>query len=215
MDFDVAVHIATLAAIIIALRKDILLTLRTKRLWPMIVVSAIPVALVGVLLSDESLALLQSPLPVAISLIVWGIALAVTDAAARHHDRLPSLSVMPWRQAMFMGAAQMISLIPGTSRSGITMTAGMAGGLDRDAAARFSFIMAIPAIAGAGLLEALKVYKHGLTTPPVTIAVGAIAALIFGILSLQLLLVTTKKVGFKWFALYRIILGLVIIFWLV
>ena len=211
LDFDVAVHVATLGAILIALRKDVVQMLRVPKLLAIVLFGTLPIIVFGLAGGDELVAPLRGPIPVAISLIVWGIALVVADTAARHHEKLPNLVRVGWGRSIFMGAAQVIALIPGTSRSGITMTTGMVSGLAREDAARFAFLLAMPAIAGAGLMTLKDALEFGLTTSPVAIGVGMISAFLSGLLAIQLLMFVARKASFVWFGVYRIILALLIL----
>lgn len=211
LDFDVAVHVATLGAIIIALWSDVWKMIRVPKLLALVIVGTIPIVALGTILPEELLEAARTPIPIAISLIVWGITLVVADAAAKHHEKLPSLTRVTWIQSFLMGCAQVIALIPGTSRSGITMTAGMLTGLSREDAARYAFLIAIPAIAGAGILTLKDALEYGFTTPAAPMLAGMAAAFISGIFAIKLLMVVARKASFVWFGLYRLLLAVVIL----
>ncbi len=211
LDFDVAVHVATLGAIFIALRKDVWQMLRVPKLLALVLFGTLPIIIFGALGGADLVEPLRGPVPVAISLIVWGVALVVADAAARHHEKLPALIRVGWGRALFMGAAQVIALIPGTSRSGIIMTTGMVSGLAREDAARFAFLLAMPAIAAAGLLTLKDALEFGFTTSPLAIGVGMMSAFLSGLLAIQLLIFVARKASFVWFGIYRFALALLIL----
>lgn len=215
LDFDVAVHVATLAAIIVALRKDVMRLFQVPKLFWLIVYGTLPVVLFGLLLEGGLLDALRQPLFVALSLTVWGIALIVANGIAKHHEKLPALHRVGWRRSLLIGFAQVIALIPGTSRSGITMTSGMLLGLNREDAARFSFLLAVPAIAGAGLLTFKDALEVGLSVDVGVLTAGMISAFISGLLAIQLLLVVARRVGFMWFGVYRIALAILVLLLLV
>jgi len=118
-----------------------------------------------------------------------------------------------WLQSIFIGLLQIVALVPGTSRSGITMTAGMFSGLDRRAAARFSFLLSIPAIAGAGLVSLKDIAENGMDVNLWVLLSGMISAFIVGWFSITFLLNLINKSGFIWFGIYRIALGLILLLW--
>lgn len=207
LDFDVAVHVATLGAIVVALRQDVWHMLRVPRLLALVVCGTVPILVFGFVIPNNLIEAMRAPLPVAISLVVWGSALVIADVAARHHASLPHLRVMRIKQAFFMGCAQVLALIPGTSRSGITMTAGMVQGLGRQDAARFSFLLAIPAIAGAGILTLKDALEAGFNTPTTPLVAGMFAAFLSGMIAIQLLMFVARRASFMWFAVYRFILA--------
>lgn len=214
IDFDVAVHVATLGAIVVALWGDVWSVIKKPRLFALIAAGTVPIVVFGLLISDDMIHALRGPIPVAISLIVWGVALVVADGAAKHHEQLPSLTRVSLRQTIFMGCAQVLALIPGTSRSGITMTAGMVTGLARIDAARYAFLLAVPSIAGAGILTLKDALETGFTTPMAPMLAGMLTAFLSGLLAIRLLMIVARKANFKWFALYRFALAIVILIFL-
>jgi len=117
-----------------------------------------------------------------------------------------------WKQALTVGCAQALALAPGTSRSGITITAGLFTGLSREAAARFSFFLSIPINTAAGLLGLLSVWKHGTGNETWTgLLVGYVAALVFGLFAIRFLLSYVAKKHYDWFVAYRLFLALVVV----
>ncbi|MCR4312036.1 MAG: undecaprenyl-diphosphate phosphatase [Candidatus Uhrbacteria bacterium] len=221
MAFDVVVHVATLCAIFVALRSDLVeLTRRlirgeatSWRLAAFVLLATVPAVIAGGFFGDWFTSL-RSLAIVGWSLIIWGIILAVADRVAVGAKRGKGLYSLAWFQAMLIGIFQVFALIPGTSRSGSTMSVGLLTGLDRDTAARFSFLLAIPAIAGAGLLTAIDVARDGLDIGLPELFAGAIAAFISGILAINLLLFVIRRASFLWFAGYRILLGIFLLLFL-
>ena len=169
--FDVAVHVGSLIAVVGYFWRDItgLLadwgrscvqrrTVGQSRLAWGVMLGTFPAALAGLMLDDLVEAYLRSPLVIAVTTILFGLLLWWADRWGRKQRELGSLG---WRDIAIIGLAQAVALIPGTSRSGITMTAGLALGLDRDAAARFSFLLSVPLIALAGGYKAMQLIQGG------------------------------------------------------
>lgn len=220
--FDVAVHIATLLAVLWVLRGDIGTLLRELKdgIWKQslvtkIVVATVPVVIVGLWLSGGVIDAIRTTQIAAWSLIVWGVVLYGADVFARRHKKqVKKIQKITWLQSIVVGCAQVVSLIPGTSRSGITMTAGLFAGLDRVRAAKLSFLLSIPALAGAGVLTFLDAWGNGLDVSMAPLVIGFLAALVTGVLVAQFLLRFLQKGSFAWFAMYRIALGVVILIFL-
>lgn len=221
MTFDVGVHVATLFAIIVALRADLrdLITRLYRgessplRIALFIVLATIPAVIAGGLFGDWFDGM-RSISVVAYSLIIWGVVLAVADRIASQAKKGKGLYGLTWFQAIVIGVVQVFALIPGTSRSGSTMSAGLLTGLDRDTAARFSFLLAIPEIVGAGLLTTLDVIKTGLDVEMLPLVIGAVTAFVTGLLAIRFLLFVIKRANFLGFALYRVILGVLLLIFL-
>lgn len=217
--FDVALHGGTLLALVVAFWNDWLTMLReafspdaavaraARLLWARLVVATIPAAIVGKLLSASAEHLRALPLQAA-TLFVFGLLLWLADrfTAPGRETRSPS-----WAQALGMGLAQCLALVPGVSRSGVTMTAGRAQGLSRISAARFSFLLATPITLGALLLEAGKVPRD---LPVSTLAIGVVTSAVFGVLAIRLLLGLLRRTGFGVFFAYRAALAIgILAFW--
>ncbi|MDQ5952741.1 MAG: undecaprenyl-diphosphatase [Patescibacteria group bacterium] len=220
--FDLIIHIATLFAVVIALRTDILWLweglwkrdkARIQLAWKL-AAATVPALAVGFAFNDW-LEGFRGVQVVAVSLIVWGFLLGLADRfSAMMRGQVKDLGKILWWQAMLIGIIQICSFIPGTSRSGSTMTAGLFSGLDRVAAARFSFLLAIPVTAAAGASALLDVTEHGLDVTLLPMLAGFASAFLFGILAIRLLLIVVKNASFMWFAVYRIALGVFILFYL-
>lgn len=219
--FDVALHIGTLAAVLwyfrhelAAMSHDWLASLTTRQLtqparmaWA-VLLGTIPVGLAGLMFADVVATQLRSPIVLAWGMIAFGILLGVVDWL-RKGERTEA--EMTWKDVALIAFAQAFALIPGTSRSGITLTAGLAAGLSRQAAARFSFLLSIPVIVLAGALETREL----LTTPvPIdwtAIALGTLIAAISAYACIRFFLALIERIGMLPFVIYRIALGVVIL----
>lgn len=219
--FDVALHGGTLLALVVAFWGDWMAMIRdafsrdaavareARLLWAKLAAATVPAAIAGKAFGDffefQTRAL---PLQAA-TLFVFGLLLWLADRfrPAGSETRSPS-----WGQALAMGFAQCVALVPGVSRSGITMTSGRMSGLSRVASARFSFLLATPITFGAFLLKIPDV-PSGL--PVSTVAIGVASAAVFGVLAIRLLLGMLRIRGFGVFFAYRAALALgVLAFWL-
>ena len=219
--FDVALHVGTLAAVLWYFRRDwaeltvagfrLLRTRRAdtegERRVIHLVIATIPGAVAGLLLNDLAEGVLRHPLLTAIALIAMGVILWASD---RFAGRDRELSGMGWMDALLLGLAQVCALVPGVSRSGSTMTAGRLLGFDRRAAARFSFLMSMPITAAAALFKVPEVISEGGVNAP--LVAGVIAAGLSSWLAIAVLLRFLAKHGFGVFALYRLVLGAVVLF---
>jgi undecaprenyl-diphosphatase len=218
--FDVALHGGTLIALVVAFWGDWITMLReafspdaavareARMLWAKLVAATIPAAVVGKLLSSGAEDMLRVLPLQAATLFAFGLLLWLVDRGrAGTETKSPS-----WAQALGMGLAQCLALVPGVSRSGITMTAGRAQGLSRVSAARFSFLLATPITFGALVLEAREVPRD---LPAGTLAIGVATAAVFGVLAIRLLLGMLRRTGFGVFFAYRAVFALgILAFWL-
>lgn len=224
LKLDVALHFGTALAILFYFRKDWILILKNgfssrrasndkdeaeyqyppSLLWQ-ILVASIPAAIVGLLIENKIETIFHSPLLIAINLAVFGLILWLTDKLARSSLKLGSVKL---GQSLLIGLSQCLALVPGVSRSGITMVASRGIGLKRDEAARFSFLLGTPAMIGAFLLEARKMTANDLTLP---FLIGVAASLITGILAIKFLLNYLKKSNFSIFVWYRLALAILVL----
>jgi len=221
--FDVSLHIGTLVAAIVYFRADIVryvgagaraLVRRERpidtdgRVAWLLVLSSLPAAAVGAVFEDTIDEKLGTPTIIAISLIVFGVLLGVADKAVGRRN----VDGYRVRDAVIVGAAQALALNPGTSRSGITMTAARQIGFDRDSAARLSFLMMIPVTAGAVGLKMVKLIADdipdGLAVP---MMVGIVTSGISGWLAVWGLLRLVRTRTFTPFVIYRVLLGVVVL----
>ena len=216
---DVMAHVGTLFSVLLYFRRDVaemlvglreLLARKTTRgsvLALNLIVATPPALLFGLVLAaggfDEAL---RSPPVIAVTSIVFGVLLWLVDVWAKRSEPMEALS---WRGAALMGLSQAVALIPGTSRSGITMTAGRAVGLSREACARFSMLMSLPIIGAGGAYAMLKL-ASGDDAGGATLGQGlAVAALSFVVAyaAIHLFLQFVTRIGFLPFMLYRVALG--------
>lgn len=208
LSFDVALHAGTLLALLICFWKDwIELIFKKQKLFMLLVIASIPAGIAGVLLNDYVEHAFRSPYIITVSLVVFGCVMLV----AERMNKTRTLDSADLGDALTIGIAQAIALIPGVSRSGITITAGLFRGLEREAAARFSFLLSTPIIAGATLLHARKLLKSGADHNMSLFLVGFIAAAISGFAALKFLMTFLKKHPLNIFAYYRFGLAVVII----
>ncbi|MEL7024230.1 MAG: undecaprenyl-diphosphate phosphatase [Pseudomonadota bacterium] len=216
--FDVAVHVGTLLAVMFYFRDELLGMVSAVlkrgqggaqvaadfRLAWLIVLATIPVGLIGLLARDFIAANLRSPMVIALTTAVFGVALW---AAARFLAGGRRVEEVRWVDAALIGAAQALALVPGTSRSGITMTMGMARGLSAEASARFSFLMSIPVIVLAGGLETLKLVKASVDVDVTALLVGTVVSGLFAYATIAFFLAALKRIGMFGFMIYRLALA--------
>lgn len=182
----------------------------------MIVVGTIPVVVVGLLFADQIDMYLRNTAAVAISLIIWGFVLGAADLYSRvNKPKVKKETKAGWGHAVTVGLAQVISLIPGTSRSGITMSAGLMTGMDRKTAARFSFLLSIPAVGGAAAYVIWQSIQAGVNLYSIELLGGFVGAFVAGMLAIRFLLGVIERWSFMPFALYRILLGGILLLTLV
>jgi undecaprenyl-diphosphatase len=217
--FDVALHLGTFVAVVIYFWREIgrllsawvrSMTRRSladpeARLAWFLVVSTIPAAFLGVAFESFIEERLGKPWIIAIMMIVFALVMYTVDHLARL-DR--DLEALTWTDAILIGIAQAFALCPGVSRSGITMMTGMALRLDRESAARYSFLLSIPVIGGAAAYKGLQVAQDGLPAGTATpFAVGIAAAALSGFAAIWFLLAYLRRHSFDLFVIYRIAIG--------
>lgn len=215
--FDVAVHVGSLAAVLVYFRKDVM-TLFTawlqsctgrqqsgdSRLAWQIIVATIPAGLIGLLADSYIEQHLRGVAVVATTTILFAVVLAWADLTGARNKALVD---MGWRVALIIGFAQALALIPGTSRSGITITAALFLGLTRESAARFSFLLSMPLIVAAGGLKSLQLMESVTSVPWVEIIVGAVVSGVTAYLCIYAFLALIERMGMMPFVIYRLLLG--------
>jgi undecaprenyl-diphosphatase len=220
--FDVAVHLGTLSAVCLYFRDEIVavasswLSSVTQRTPPdaeamfgwYIIVATIPAGLAGLLLHDLIDLYLRDPLVIAATTFIFGVLLWVVDRRGGGGTDEHSLHL---GKALLIGCAQALALIPGTSRSGITITAGLALGLSRQAAARFSFLMSIPIIALASMLEILKLVQAEGSVQWGMIFLGTFVSAVSAYICISVFIKLLERISMLPFAIYRVILAAVIV----
>jgi len=215
--FDAVMHLGTLAALLAYFRRELLGMASgalSRRLAGLLILATIPGAVVGVLLEKLIEAKLRSPLLIACTTVGWAIVMWVADRRAAPAPTAPGdpLERISLDQALTVGCAQALALIPGTSRSGITITAGLLRGIDRATAARFAFLLGIPITAGAGGLKALHLLRHGVPPGEAGPLVAAlITAFLSGWFAVWFLVSYLKTRSLRPFVIYRILLGLALV----
>jgi undecaprenyl-diphosphatase len=221
--FDAAVHLGTALALLVYFGRD-LGRLATGALagradaWRVILavgLGCVPAGVAGLLLENLVASRLRSPLVVAASLIGWGLVMAWADRRADGgpvHD----LAAVGLPRALLIGGAQALALVPGTSRSGITLTAGLLSGLDRPTAARFGFLLGLPLTAAAGLLKTAQILHRGLGAgEALPLLIGIATSFAAGLLAVWFLLRYLRERTLRPFVVYRILLGVLILVWLI
>lgn len=218
LTFDVALHLGTLIALILFFWKDLLELARglfTKteksRLAWLLVVATVPAVIVGVLLESAAESAFRSPLLVAINLAAFGLVMLAAENYALRIQHKTKLEKIHRNQALTMGFAQALAVVPGVSRSGSTITAGLFTGMDRVAATRFSFLLGVPIIAGAAakvLLGGAALSQIG--SEPGVFIVGILTAFLAGLWAIKFLLNYLAKHSLAVFAYYRLGLAAVV-----
>jgi len=219
LTFDVALHIGTLGALVLYFHKDIVLLIKgifgkneyTKIAW-LIALATIPAVISGMLLQDRAESVFRSVQLVAVNLILVAFLMLAAEWYAKRYEKKIKLKNISTAQALAVGTAQAIAVIPGISRSGSTITTGLFLGLDRVAATRFSFLLGIPITFGAIVKVmtsdgAMSMLDNELSM----FAVGIITALFSGLFAIRFLLKFLSKHTLAVFAYYRIALGILVL----
>ncbi len=216
--FDVAVHVGTLSAVVLYFRKEISKMTQSwlgsvtgkgfdqdARLAWAVLFGTIPVGLAGLVFKDFIEANLRSEFVIATSTLVFALLLWWADVKGRRQRDEYKIN---WKDVLIIGIAQAFALIPGTSRSGVTITAGLVMGLTRQAAARFSFLLSIPVILLAGGLETIEYLEEASIVDMQPLMVGAILSGVSAYLCIHYFLKLLEKIGMLPFVIYRIVLAL-------
>ncbi|MCW8330343.1 undecaprenyl-diphosphate phosphatase [Photobacterium sp. SDRW27] len=215
--FDVAVHVGTLAAVILYFRKEVVALLsawigsifkgqrcaESKLAW-MIVLATIPACIFGLFMKDIIELYLRSAWVIAATTIFFGLLLWWVDARATQQDNEYQAD---WKRSLFIGLAQAAAMIPGTSRSGATMTAALHLGFTRDAAARFSFLMSIPIILLAGGYLGTKLVTSGQAIEFGALGIGLAVSFVSAYACIHVFLKLVTRLGMLPFVIYRLLLG--------
>jgi undecaprenyl-diphosphatase len=216
MTLIIALHVGTLGSILVVYfsRLRQILIEMDWRLCAAIIIASIPAAVVGIGFKKRLEPLYQSPAAAGCGLLVTAALLIISQRlqSGRFTDRQ-----LPWPIALIVGCFQAVALLPGISRSGTTISGGLFSGMERESAATFSFLIAIPAIGGAALLDALKWLKPGhqetLAIPTTTLVMGAVVSFVVGIVALRLLIKMISRQRLHWFGYYCLAVGLTVIAW--
>lgn len=227
LEFDAVLHLGTLAGIIAFFWRDfyrmlygMLISLFTKkerinefnlegRMGWYIIIGTIPAGIAGLLFKDKIETILRSAPLIAITLILFAIVLWWAETKGRKIRKTYHINIF---DAIIIGFAQAVALIPGVSRSGITITAGLFRNLERETAARFAFLLSTPIILAGGLLSLMHVYKAGIATGSLSpLLAGFIASTVSGFLAIKYLLKYLSRRKVNLFVYYRIVLGIIIL----
>ena len=225
--FEVVIQLGAILAVVVIYFKSIWPLVRSKKtqklvfdmnimnLWGKILVACIPAAVLGLLFDDWLDEHLYNSVVVSIALIVYGILFIVIEKKKIGSQKTKTLKDITYKQALQVGAFQLLALIPGTSRSGSTIIGGLLIGLERSVAAEFTFFLAIPVMAGASLLKLLKyILKVGLVFSGLEIGilvVATVTAFIVSVLIIKFLMNYIRKHNFEVFGYYRIVLGVLVL----
>lgn len=214
--FDVALHVGTLLALLLFFRRDILklsssIVSKTAegRLVRLLLLATIPAGVAGLLLADFIDDHVRNVLVVAVSMGLFGLVMLISDGFAAKKP----VSEISTKQGLIVGLVQTLALVPGVSRSGATMTAGLFAGLERKQAARFSFLLAIPIIAGSALGILMK--NNDALDFGAPLVVGMLAAFASGLFAIKFMLNVIARWGLKPFAYYRMLLAVLTIVFMV
>jgi len=222
--FEVVIQLGAILAIVIVLFKRLWPwgfgktkeeTKFTFKLWGLMIVGCIPAGVLGVLFDDFFEEKMHGPIIVAIALIVYGIIFILMETLKVGKRTTKDIKDITFKQALMVGIFQVLSLIPGTSRSGSTIIGGLTCGLDRPVIAEFTFLLAIPVMAGASLIKLLKYIKNvGLvftSTELMILGVGCLVAFLVSMVVVNVFLKYIKKHDFQVFGYYRIALGIIVL----
>lgn len=212
--FDIAVHVGTLAAVVVYFRRELGAYAASGwnaargRQWDdaadelaKLAVATMPVVIAGFLAKDFVEDELRSVLVIALTTIVFGLLLGYADTRQGPRERVS------WPDALFIGGMQVLALVPGTSRSGITITAALLVGLSRVSAARFSFLLSIPTIAGGGLLVAADLMASQAPAAWGVLATGALLSGLAAYACIRAFLALVERTGMMPYVIYRLVLG--------
>jgi undecaprenyl-diphosphatase len=211
--FDVALHLGSLLALLIYYRQDWILIIngaitgeaRGRRLLFLLMAASIPGAIFGFLFEKQAETVFRSPLLIACTLAILGLALWIADVKSSEKRDLDEIRMT---DALLIGVAQAFALIPGVSRSGATITVARALGINRQDAANFSFLMSAPIIAGAGLLKAHEFLRAGVTA---VLTAGFVTSAVFSLLAIAVLIAYVRTRTYKIFAWYRLALAALVV----
>ncbi len=228
LTFDVALHLGTTLAVLTFFWREWLMMLSdgwlgspsgeagdyarsvyNRRLLLLLALGSIPAGAVGFILNDYVEEEVRSPIVVGVMLLVFAAALYAAERIGRGERRVGDSG---WRDALLIGCAQAVSLVPGVSRAGITIAAGLWRGFTRQEAARFSFLLATPVILGAGFLKLSEAAIDGIPRGDIaTIFIGAASAAIVGWLAIHYLLRMLQRQGYMVFVMYRVVAGVFVL----
>jgi undecaprenyl-diphosphatase len=216
LEFTVAVHIGTLTAIVVyfrrtllAMARDVVLSVMQRRevgesrlAWA-VLFGTIPAGLVGLFFREDIETTLRSPLIVAFTTLFYAVLLFIADRRPGQRNERS----IGWLDVVVIGCAQALALVPGTSRSGVTMTAGLFLGLSREGAARFSFLLAVPVMTAAGLDQMVRFAEHTAPVDTRALVLGLVLSAVTGFACIHYFLKWLTRFGMLPYVIYRLALG--------
>jgi undecaprenyl-diphosphatase len=211
--FDVALHLGTLLALLIYYRDEWIAMARSvaggqsaeRRMLQLLIVASVPGAIIGLAFEKQAETTFRSPLLIAIAMAVLAVLLWLFDKLS---PQKRTMGEMTYWDALVIGFSQALAIIPGVSRSGATITMARAVGVERGDSANFSFLMATPIIAGAGLVEARKLIHEGLDW---SVGLGFVSAAVFGLVAIAFLIRYVRTRDYVVFAVYRLLVAALVI----
>lgn len=226
--FRVVIQLGAILAVIVMFfrklnpfspKKDTLAKRSTWEMWFKVIIACVPAAVVGLPFEDTLDKFFYNFPTVAATLIIYGIAFIALESTKRPEPNINDVSEMSYKTALFIGLIQLLSLIPGTSRSGVTILGAMLLGCSRAVAAEFSFFLAIPVMFGASLLKCAAYAKDIIDGEALMIGsleitvllVGLVVAFVVSLLAIRFLTEYVKRKNFKPFGYYRVILGIILL----
>ena len=219
--FNVVIQLGAIMAVVVLYfhklnpfspRKSKKQKMLTWQMWIKVLIASIPAAVVGLIFNDYLDAIFYKPVPVAIMLIVYGVLFIIIED--KHRGKQPKvtrISQLTLKMLLWIGAFQMLALIPGTSRSGATIVGALIIGVSREVAAEFTFFLAIPVMFGASALKLIKFGFHFTAAEFGFLMLGCVVSFGMSVIAIKFLMNYIKKNDFKVFGYYRIILGALII----
>ncbi len=211
---DAVLQLATALAVALYFWRDGISLLRRPGtpLTAALLIGTIPAVLAGLVLEDTMATLFRSPELVAYALIFGSLVMLGGEYVLKHRARLKDFRAFDWRDGLIVGLFQTLALVPGMSRSGMTIAGGLYVGFDRTAAARFAFLLSVPILAGSGLKKLYDLGSEGfLATAGFEILLGFGAAFVAGLMAIHLLMLLVRRTPLTVFVAYRLILAAVIL----
>jgi len=208
LTFDIALHAGTLIALFVCFWRDwIDMVFKKQKQLIIILFGSVPAGIAGLFLNEYAKNVLREPLIICIMLVSVGILMLISEKS-NQHKRLETIGI---KDALAIGIAQAVAIIPGVSRSGITISAGLFRGLERESSARFSFLLSTPIIAGASMLHFKEFLEDSKNYNIELFAVGLIVSAVTGFIAIKFLLNFLKRYPLNLFVYYRFLLSVIII----
>lgn len=212
LEVNIVLHVATLLAVLVVYGRAVARLFRHDwRVWCLLFVATLPAAVAGLWIKRQFPQLVESPL---LAGLMFPLTALLLVRSAKRPEGSLDYNQLSYSQAFWIGCLQALAILPGISRSGATIAAGLTVGLQRSASATFAFLLAIPIIGGAGLLELKDMIDAGGSTVPVsTLVVGFVVAFLVGLIALKLLIRIVERGQLQWFVYYLVPLGLIVTVW--